>query len=339
MSIEWNITRRKGILKGYTSDERISELKIPDGVKKIGDDAFQHCDELERVIFPDSVEEIGAWAFQGCKQLKYLHLPEHVSEIGACAFRNCKQLKDFHVPEHTKIGGLAFLDTAWAENQKGDFIILNHTLLKYQGSAAHLQIPEMIYDIADNAAAQNQHIQYLTVPESVTRIECGAFRKCENLKSVQLPQSLCFIGYEAFLFCPLERVPLLVEDGHIFHRFPEMHTGLYRASYFVRNSDYEIELISGTKHDLIFQKYMFGMDETGTAAYIQTYFPEMIPVLIRLNDIALMQKLCRYLPDLIIHHIDALIQEAILQKKLQIQLMLTDYKYQHCDFKEKDWNL
>ena len=37
----------------------LKEIALPEGVERIGDQAFYYCDELASVVFPDSVCEMG----------------------------------------------------------------------------------------------------------------------------------------------------------------------------------------------------------------------------------------------------------------------------------------
>ena len=59
---------------------------IADGVKTIGDRAFEHCDRLKEVSIPAGVKHIGEWAFEGDTALQQVWLPVSVTEIGENAF-------------------------------------------------------------------------------------------------------------------------------------------------------------------------------------------------------------------------------------------------------------
>ena len=64
-------------------------LEIPDGVEKIGNDAFRSCNNLESVKLPDSINIIGAYAFDYCTSLTSIKIPDGVNIIGAGAFSVC----------------------------------------------------------------------------------------------------------------------------------------------------------------------------------------------------------------------------------------------------------
>lgn len=56
-------------------------VKIPNGVSKIEERAFQYCPYIEEVIIPDSVTEIGECAFSDCAKLNKIILSENVDII------------------------------------------------------------------------------------------------------------------------------------------------------------------------------------------------------------------------------------------------------------------
>ena len=100
------------ITRGYVIDnmpEGTTEIEIPDGVKSIGDAAFNGHTNLQSVVIPEGVRSIGSNAFQSCESLKSIVIPESVECIGAGAFRGCTSLKSVVIPGRVKsICDLAF---------------------------------------------------------------------------------------------------------------------------------------------------------------------------------------------------------------------------------------
>ena len=68
-----------------------SILIIPEGVVKVGRQAFWGCDEIKKVIIPEGVKEIGRSAFNLCKNLREAVIPESVEKIDSWAFFECKK--------------------------------------------------------------------------------------------------------------------------------------------------------------------------------------------------------------------------------------------------------
>lgn len=90
------------------SDTNLSEVKIPDSVTKIGNDAFCGCTNLASITIPDSVTEIGSGAFSGCTSLASVTIPDSVTDIGRAAFAGCPKLVDIKMPSNITLGDYAF---------------------------------------------------------------------------------------------------------------------------------------------------------------------------------------------------------------------------------------
>ena len=70
-------------------------IKIPDSVKKIGDNAFYHCNYMDNIVLPNSVTEMGENVFYYCEQLRSIVIGENVPSLVYC-FRECSNLKDIY---------------------------------------------------------------------------------------------------------------------------------------------------------------------------------------------------------------------------------------------------
>jgi len=82
---------------------------MPEGVLRIGENAFLDCGGLVGVIIPDSVTSIGDYAFVRCVSLTSVTIPNSMTDIGADAFSICTNLTSIVIPEGVaSIGGYAF---------------------------------------------------------------------------------------------------------------------------------------------------------------------------------------------------------------------------------------
>ena len=77
----------------YLNGKLVTDLLIPEGVKKIGDYAFYNFASLTSITIPDSVTSIGYEAFYGCKSLTSIKISDSVTSIGYSAFNNCENVK------------------------------------------------------------------------------------------------------------------------------------------------------------------------------------------------------------------------------------------------------
>ena len=74
------------------------EYEIPEGITRIGTNAFSFCDNLVHITIPEGVTEIGELAFSDCRFLTDISIPQSVKRIGDLGFCNCKRLTDLTVP-------------------------------------------------------------------------------------------------------------------------------------------------------------------------------------------------------------------------------------------------
>jgi hypothetical protein len=57
------------------SPEPILSVVLPDGITRIGDQAFSGCGQLTNVMIPGSVTQIGDRAFESCESLTKIIIP------------------------------------------------------------------------------------------------------------------------------------------------------------------------------------------------------------------------------------------------------------------------
>jgi hypothetical protein len=209
----------KGVLEEYKGPG--GDVVIPEGVKEIGPDVF--CGRrLQSVTIPKSVREISSYAF-GESSLQSVTIPKSVRSIGMSAFRDCENLTSVTFQDREDavgielnifygcpnianvtiprcIAGIAhvlFEDTLWLK-KLGEFAVLDHFLIKYQGRETNVVIPEEIEELGWYSFADCESIEHVVIPEGITEIGHGTFRRCKNLQSVTIPKSVEEIDKSVF---------------------------------------------------------------------------------------------------------------------------------------------
>ena len=74
------------------------EITIPKGAAEIERAAFLHCDQLETVHLQEGLRVIGWDAFWECSKLTDIQLPKTLEQIGLRAFEHCTSLKQLTIP-------------------------------------------------------------------------------------------------------------------------------------------------------------------------------------------------------------------------------------------------
>ncbi len=82
----------------FNSNNRLTEIIIPDSVDEIKADAFYCCDNLVSVRLPNGLKSIAAFLFGGCTSLKSVTVPDGVETIQPYAFENCDSLEEVIIP-------------------------------------------------------------------------------------------------------------------------------------------------------------------------------------------------------------------------------------------------
>ncbi len=86
-----------------------------------------------------------------------------------------------------------------------------------------------VTQLEEGAFNKCENLKSITVPEGVTRIEKELFYNCSNLKSVKLPESISFIGYYAFGECTN------LTSVNIPENVKEMDQGVFFACESLKN--------------------------------------------------------------------------------------------------------
>ena len=160
---------------------------IPQGTKKIADNAFYGCTLLTNIVIPEGVKEIGSGAFYGCTNLKSVTMPTKVLKINEGAFAGCTSLACITIPTPPKNKGACKIAERVFEDCCG---------LK------SITIPDKVTSIGRCAFAGCTGLDNITIPSSVTEIGDGAFYGCTGLKTVTFDgNSLEKIGRCAFNGC------------------------------------------------------------------------------------------------------------------------------------------
>ncbi len=239
MSNESKFFIKSGVLKAYYGTDR--GVVIPEGVKEIGDHAFEDCDHLTEIVIPEGVTKIDRFAFSGCFKLssitlpptlkmieeyafqccgmEEIDLPEGVNVVKSWAFALCDKMKriiipasltEFHGNTITHDEGRGSLQRIEVSPDNGSLMSREGvlfskdgtTLIRYPtGRKEAYTIPDGTTQIGFHAFEDCMKLTSVIIPEGVNEISDNAFFGCKKIKSITLPNSILVIGSDAFAFC------------------------------------------------------------------------------------------------------------------------------------------
>ena len=93
-----NVTETyNNVFSGCTNLVEVSLPSIQDGC--LGENAFSHCQKLERVNFPDDFVSLGGSTFAGCSNIKDFSFLENIEYVYMNDFYNCNAVESITLPE------------------------------------------------------------------------------------------------------------------------------------------------------------------------------------------------------------------------------------------------
>lgn len=216
-NIKWKVTE---IDARTFQREAITEVRLPEGMTRIGADAFFKTTSLTKINFPASLKAIefeafyetgltevdipgstaiGYDAFFSCVNMTKLSIP-NVTYMGYRCFHHCSMLKSVSVPASANLGNppsatLSAYNLAYKDVQASG----HHAFADcYNLKTATIQ--EGVTTIPHSMFIFCSDMTTVTFPTSVKSIETDAFRRCFSLSSIDIPE-VETIGEQAFLDC------------------------------------------------------------------------------------------------------------------------------------------
>ena len=196
-----NIIGKKAFYYCYS----LTAVDIPNSVTNIGEEAFEKCSGLISVSIPNSMTSISSNLFKDCSGLTSATIADGVTTIESEAFVDCTSLAIINVPTSvTYIGADAFKNTAWLGSQPDGTVYAGSVLYIYKGVMpvnTSITIKQGTIRIGEGAFKNCDHLTSVDIPNSVKSIEPDAFYDCIGLTSLHIPYSVTNIGQRAFDGC------------------------------------------------------------------------------------------------------------------------------------------
>ncbi len=167
----------------------IKSVSVGEGITTLGNFAFYNLTALTSASLPSSLLKIGNYAFAGCSTLSGITIPVNVVSIGEKAFQNCTALTlvNFNAAQSNNL--TANSDVFYNAGKSAGGITVNF------GSTV-TRIPANICYVS--GSSYRPKITHINISNGVTTIGEGAFRACNNLTSISIPDSVKTIGSSVF---------------------------------------------------------------------------------------------------------------------------------------------
>ena len=182
--ITYSVTNINGGTFRYCGS--LTSVTIPNSVLCIGDRTFDMCGNLKTVVVGNSVTSIGDYAFHE-SSLVSITIGNSVKSIGSHAFSDCRYLTSINIPQSI----ISINDDA--------FNGCSSLLYEVYDKALYLGNEENPYLLLMKAESTN--ITDCEIHSNCKYIYSLAFNGCTKLASITIPNSVMYIGQNAFEGC------------------------------------------------------------------------------------------------------------------------------------------
>ena len=204
-NITWSYEKKSnGTLSIWQHDELKGNVEIPEkidgcNVSEIRKYGISENEKITSVKIPGTVNKIGESAFFGCKNLKAVEIPESVNSIGSNAFENTSWLDNERKKNQFVVVNNILID---GRSASGDIVIPDNVVEIGDGAFAYIDV-ENKYQYGNGTS-----ITSLKIPVGVKRIGRDSFATSPNLTHIEIPITVTEVGAGAFSACPVDRTIL-----------------------------------------------------------------------------------------------------------------------------------
>jgi len=191
--------------------ELVESVVIPNSVVEIKERAFMNCSSLVSCNIPNTINSIQEYTFSECKCLTSIILPNTVSSIGKRAFSFCTSLSEMALPNTLEsIEDYCFCGTGITSMViphtvtvigNGAFSQTNLTSISFEEGSCLQRIGDWAFSCYGQAPMKGCPLKTIDLPNSLIYIGAYAFAECEELESITIPESMHYVGKLAFGFC------------------------------------------------------------------------------------------------------------------------------------------
>ena len=226
---------------------KLSAVVFQEGITHIGPGSFYGCAAISELNLPNSLISIDHLAFYDCYKLKTVTIPANMSQMGENPFASCSAITSIKVDAsnayfksengifYDKAGKTIFSSVptlsgtviipsgvttingyAFSELRDVDEFVLPEGVTTIGEFAfnkcayADVNIPSTVRVISKSAFYDCSFYgnRDIVIPEGVERIEDGIFYGCSFIESVDIPNTVTYLGNQSFAYTNLKSVEI-----------------------------------------------------------------------------------------------------------------------------------
>lgn len=172
---------------GRKNADKVTVPAEADGhkVTAVSSGAFAMCTAKE-IVLPDTIESIGGNAFKACFELEKINIPTSLKYMGHSAFADCEKLKTIEF----------------------DCPVLDLPFKAFDGCTKLESVRLNVRSIGELAFNECTMLSEVTFGDKLEKISSQAFAASGNITELELPDSLRYIGQEAFADTAIEEIKI-----------------------------------------------------------------------------------------------------------------------------------
>ncbi len=174
----------------YAYAKKAEHLVIDEGITYISYFAFIHFTKLKTIHLPEGLTGIGQQAFYDCSSLKEVIFPDEINFFGSEIFADCDNLT------RVKIGTLKDSSYAYANvnifhgcDKLKEITVADDNCLFYA-------IDNVLFTTDGGLFSYPAGLKTTTytIPNGITAVHDWAFYDCDNLISINIPETVTYVG-------------------------------------------------------------------------------------------------------------------------------------------------
>lgn len=191
----------------YRNTINVLQIKMPDTVKKIEQEAFSELN-IKKIRFSKNLEEMGKRTFKCTKFKDDVILPDSLRVIPLSCFEGCEFKGKIILPK-----SLSYIEKSAFEYSKLDELSMPNSVINMEENVFmcayihKIKLSESLSIIAPGTFCFINKLKSINIPSSVKEIKNDAFWH-SSLTTISLPDGLKEIGSNAFSSANIKRIEL-----------------------------------------------------------------------------------------------------------------------------------